>query len=95
MKIEYFYSKRRKLDFLKIHYDGRVVYVDGYGVAMLENRPYNDPVAEYIRTHAPAIMSTARRNIWGNALNTQNEKGDTSHAGCSNITQKCDSERNF
>lgn len=95
MKIEYFYSKRRKLDFLKIHYEGRVYYVDGFGVAMLENRPYNDPVIEHIRIHAPAIMSAARRNIWGDVLTVQNGKGDTSHARCSDLTQKCNSERNF
>lgn len=68
MHIEYFYSKRRKLDFLKIHYGQQTIYIDGFGVAMLDCKPYQDPHIEYIRTHAPAIMQAARKNILGKSL---------------------------
>lgn len=68
MRVEYFYSKKRKLDFLKIHYNQQAIYIDGYGVAMLSSSKYADPVIEYIRDHAPAIMLAARRSIWGNAI---------------------------
>lgn len=71
MSVEYFYSKKRKLDFLKIHYGQQVIYIDGYGVAMLGSSKYADPFIEYIRDHAPAIMLAARRSIWGNALETR------------------------
>lgn len=71
MRVEYFYSKKRKLDFLKIHYGQQVIYIDGYGVAMLGSSKYADPFIEYIRDHAPAIMLAARRSIWGNALETR------------------------
>ena len=65
MRIEYFYSKRRKLDFLKIHYGNQIIYIDGFGVAMLDKKLIYAPHIEYIRTHAPAIMLAARKNIWG------------------------------
>ena len=74
MHIEYFYSKRRKLDFLKIHYNQQTIYIDGYGVAMLGSSKYADPLIEYIRTHAPEIMQAARKNIWGNALEYKSRK---------------------
>jgi hypothetical protein len=68
MRVEYFYSKKRKLDFLKIHNNQQTIYIDGYGVAMLSSSKYADPVIEYIRVLASAIMLSARRSIWGNAL---------------------------
>lgn len=68
MRVEYFYSKKRKLDFLKIHYNQQTIYIDGYGVAMLSSSKYADPVMEYIRDHAPAIMLAVRLSIWGNAI---------------------------
>lgn len=68
MRVEYFYSKKRKLDFLKIHNNQQTIYIDSYGVAMLSSSKYADPVIEYIRVHASAIMLAARRSIWGNAL---------------------------
>lgn len=68
MRVEYFYSKKRKLDFLKIHYNQQTIYIDGYGVAMLSSSKYADPVIEYIRVHAPAIMQAARRSIWAMPL---------------------------
>ena len=68
MRVEYFFSKKRQLDFLKIHYGQQTIYIDGYGVAMLSSSKYADPVIEYIRVHAPAIMQAARANIWGNTL---------------------------
>lgn len=68
MRVEYFYSKKRKLDFLKIHNNQQTIYIDGYGVAMLSSSKYADPVIEYIRVHASAIMLSARSSIWGNAL---------------------------
>lgn len=71
MRIEYFYSKTRKLDFLKIHYGQQTIYIDGFGVAMLNSSKYADPVIEYIRAHAPAIMLATRHSIWGNALETR------------------------
>lgn len=71
MRVEYFYSKKRKLDFLKIHYGQQTIYIDGYGVAMLSSSKYADPVIEYIRAHAPAIMLAARRSIWGNTFETR------------------------
>lgn len=74
MHIEYFYSKRRKLDFLKIHYGNQIIYIDGFGVAMLDSKPYQDTLIEYIRAHAPAIMQAARKNIWGNALESKSRK---------------------
>lgn len=63
MRVKYFYSKKRKLDFLKIHYNQQTIYIDGYGVAMLSSSKYADPVIEYIRDHAHAIMLAARRSI--------------------------------
>ena len=80
MYIEYFYSKRRKLDFLKIHYGNQIIYIDGFGVAMLDSKPYQDPLVEYIRTHAPVIMQAARKNIWGNALEYPLQKGVKTNA---------------
>ena len=73
MRVEYFYSKKRKLDFLKIHYNQQIIYIDGYGVAMLSSSKYADPVIEYIGAHAPAIMLAARRSIWGNTLDSDFE----------------------
>ena len=69
--MEHFYSKKRKLDFLKIHYNQQTIYIGGYGVAMLNRSKYADPVIECIRDHAPANMLAARRSIWGNVLETQ------------------------
>lgn len=31
MRVEYFFSKKRQLDFLKIHYGQQTIYIDGYG----------------------------------------------------------------
>ena len=50
------------------------IYIDGYGVAMLSSSKYADPVIEYIRVHAPAIMQAARANIWGNTLECKSRK---------------------
>lgn len=75
MHIEYFYSKRRKLDFLKIHCGQQIIYVDGFGVAMLDKKLKYDPHIEYIRTHAPPIMLAARKNIWGKKLESEKLKG--------------------
>ena len=80
MHIEYFYSKRRKLDFLKIHYRNQIIYIDGFGVAMLDSNPYQDPLIEYIRTNAAAIMQAARKDIWGNALEYPIQKGVNTNA---------------
>lgn len=74
MRVEYFYSKKRKLDFLKIHYNQQTIYIDGYSVAMLSSSKYADPVIEYIRDHAHAIMQAARANIWGNTLECKSRK---------------------
>ena len=74
MHIEYFYSKRRKLDFLKIHYGNQIIYIDGFGVAMLDKKLKYDPHIEYIRTHAPSMMLAARKNIWGDALEYKSRK---------------------
>lgn len=71
MRVEYFYSKKRKLDFLKIHYNQQTIYIDCYSVAMLSSSKYADPVIEYIRDHAHAIMLAVRRSIWGNALDAR------------------------
>lgn len=74
MRVEYFFSKKRQLDFLKIHYDQQTIYIDGYGVAMLSSSKYADPIIEYIRVNAPAIMQAARANIWGNTLECKSRK---------------------
>ena len=75
MRIEYFYSKRRKLDFLKIHYINQMIYIDGFGVAMLDKKLKYAPHIEYIRTHAPAIMLAARKKYLGQKIRIRKLKG--------------------